>query len=712
MSGLNELRDGFFQECEELLEALSDGFSEIEGGNEDGEVINAVFRAVHSIKGGAGAFGLEALVDFAHAFENVLDDVRSGNLSIDARMLGLFFHSGDQLAYLVECARDEIDIEPERGADLLEKLRKLSGCEDTEVEEEEVSSDDFSAITLDFSMPVGGAQEPSEISYDITFRASRDLYAHGNDPALLFRTLSELGTLEVEADLEQVAPLGAGQWDTPAISWTLSLKTDKSEDDVREVFEFVEGLCELDIKSDAPEQSADLPELVAPAPEEIPPLPDNIVNIEEPKPAAEAPKKAEKTPEKPRAAASGKAAPAKAKSAAAKTTIRVDLDRVDRLINIVGELVISESMLSQSIQEANLAGDTHVETAMTQLKQLSTELQESVMAIRAQPVKTLFQRMSRIVREAAQATEKSARLVTEGETTEVDKTVIERLADPLTHMIRNAVDHGLETADKRAENEKPAQGTVTLSAAHRSGRVIIELSDDGAGINRPRVRQIAEERGLISPEQELTNSEIDNLLFLPGFSTTQEVSNLSGRGVGMDVVKSEIQALGGRVSISSTEGKGTTVSISLPLTLAVLEGMIVEVANETVVVPTTALRETIRASDAAVNCLGAQDRILTMRDELVPIVDLGERLGFRSSPVAFDGCTLLLIETDDGKRTAVAVDRVFEQREVVIKGLEQNYGNIPGIAAATILGDGRIALIIDTDQLTPTGIPGMETLSA
>jgi two-component system chemotaxis sensor kinase CheA len=303
------------------------------------------------------------------------------------------------------------------------------------------------------------------------------------------------------------------------------------------------------------------------------------------------------------------------------------------------------------------------------------------------------------VREAAVAVGREVRLVTEGEATEVDKTVIERLADPLTHMLRNAVDHGIEPPETREAAGKTRQGTVHLSAAHRSGLVVIEIADDGAGIDPARVRAKAVERGILAPEAELGDQEALNLVFEPGFSTAGAVSNLSGRGVGMDVVRTEIHALGGRVSLRSAPGRGTTVTISLPLTLAVVEGMLVEVAGETLVVPSTALRETLRASDAAIHRLGAGGPVLSMRGELIPLLDLGAALGYRATPPESEGTAILLVESFAGQRVALSVDRILGQREVVIKGLTENYGQVPGIAAATILGDGRIALIIDVDEV-------------
>jgi two-component system chemotaxis sensor kinase CheA len=379
---------------------------------------------------------------------------------------------------------------------------------------------------------------------------------------------------------------------------------------------------------------------------------------------------------------------------------------VDRLIDLVGELVINQAMLSQRVMEAGIAGASAIGMGLDELEQLSREIQDSVMAIRAQPVKSVFQRMSRLAREVAAMTGKQVRLVTDGEGTEVDKTVIERLADPLTHMIRNAIDHGLESAAGRAAAGKPAEGTVRLSAGHRSGRIVIEISDDGAGINRPKVREIAIDRGLISADAVLSDDETDNLIFLPGFSTATEVSDISGRGVGMDVVKRSIQSLGGRISISSRPGKGSTFVMSLPLTLAVLDGMVVSLSEQTLVVPLTAIVETLQPKSSNVYGMGGDARVIAVRDAYVPLIDVGMLLGYRTSAMPAGEGVALLIESDGGGRAALLVDAIQGQRQVVIKSLEANYRHVPGIAAATILGDGRVALILDIDSIVAVSRTG------
>lgn len=674
-----ELRETFFQECEDLLDAMADGLRRFDADDVDVECVNSVFRAVHSIKGGAGAFGLDALVQFAHGFESTLDLLRSGRLGIDAGLIRVLMHAGDHLSDLVAAAREGAPADEATSARLIDELEGASGGPQ---EEEEVAFAPM-ALCLDLGLP----DLPAADRFRIRFRPAAELYANGNDPALLFRELEQLGLLQTTVDVTGLPDLAALDWRQNHLDWTLTLETDLGEAAVREVFDFVEGQCQLEItRLDGTVDLAIAPEVVETI--AAPGLPE----------AAMPPPEAPQAPERP--AAAGSVQPKAEVSGRTRATIRVDLDRVDRLINMVGELVINQAMLSQAVENAGLGGvGSDVGMGLDELKQLSREIQEGVMAIRAQPVKPLFDRLHRILRESAEASGKVARLLTEGEATEIDKTMVEKLSDPLTHMIRNAVDHGLEAAEGRRRAGKSAEGNIRLSAQHRSGRVIITVSDDGGGIDRPRVQQIAVDKGLIPAGLELGPSEIDNLLFLPGFSTAREVSKLSGRGVGLDVVRSAISDLGGRVTIHSVPGQGTTFTISLPLTLAVLDGMIVRVGNEQLVIPITAIVETLRPAPNEIQRLGPSDRVIAVRGTYVPIIDIGATLGFRPPLERLDTAIMVLVEGDHDARVALAVDRIQDQRQVVIKSLEGNYGQVSGIAAATVLGDGRIALILDTNSL-------------
>jgi len=689
MSG--SIQDTFFEECEELLEAMDEGLTAVEGGDHDPEVVNAIFRAVHSIKGGAGAFGLDELVAFAHKFETVFDEVRSNKLDLDTKLIQLLLRCSDHLSDLVSVSRDGGSVDQEHNDVLVAGLEEYLG------EEEE-------DLTFE-PMGLGGAAVPlplameEEKTYTIRFHPLKEMFGTGNEPFFLFQALSELGPLKVELDETELPGFDAMALDESYLAWNLTLTTTEPQSSVEAVFEFVEGLCELSISSDKEDEddAAALAALNAafgvPGESAEPETPDPF---DTPAPAEATPMA---TPEPTEKVETARTESNQSEQRGPKPTLRVDLERVDRLINAVGELIINHSMLAQQIANLDVADLRDVETELEGFKNLARDIQEGVMSIRAQPVKPLFQRMARIVREASSATEKTAKLVTEGENTEVDKTVIERLSDPLTHILRNAVDHGIEKPEDRESAGKSRAGVIRLSASHRSGSVCIEIKDDGAGVDRPRVKQIAIDKGLIPENADLTDAEIDNLLFLPGFSTAKTVSNLSGRGVGMDVVKNAVTALGGRINISSTPGKGSTFTIILPLTLAVMDGMVVSVADQTMVVPITSIIETMRGSDDMINSLGADGTLLSIRGNFVPICDVAGALGLRKPEGDKPPGVYLLVETETGQRSALAVDDIHDQRQVVIKSLDGVCGNVPGVAAATILGDGKIAMILDSESI-------------
>ncbi|WP_135211671.1 chemotaxis protein CheA [Vitreimonas flagellata] len=715
MDPMDAIKVTFFQECDEQLGELEAGLMALEEGTGDRETVNAVFRAVHSVKGGAGAFGFEDLVKFSHTFETVLDLMRSDKLAIEPDVLHVMLRASDVLADLVHAARDGGSVDQDRCAALMEELEHLAHGGSAPPAAAPVAAaapapvspgadpepDEWGFVPLRISIDeVPLLDEPAAPASDeeiwkITFTPRPALYAKGSDATILLRELAMLGECDVAVDDSLVPSLDAMDVNASYLSWTCFLNSDKDEAAIREIFEFVEGDCDLIVERIAVSTPAPI---AAPMPviEPVAPPPVAVVApAPAPAPAAAAP---------PRAAPASKAAPAAAggdgeAKAAANATIRVDLERVDRLIDLVGELVINQAMLAQRVAETGVARSSNVAMGLDELEQLTRELQDSVMAIRAQPVKSVFQRMPRLVREIATATNKQVRLVMDGEGTEVDKTVIERLSDPITHMLRNAVDHGLESTQERIDAGKPAEGTIRLAALHRSGRIVIEVSDDGRGINRERVRAKAIEKGLIAPDLNMTDEEIDNIIFLPGFSTASAISDISGRGVGMDVVKRSIQALGGRISITSNPGKGSTFTLSLPLTLAVLDGMVVSAAAQTLIAPLTTIIETLQPKPGEVRRLGPNRMVIAVRDAFVPLVDVGVALGFRKDSAQPDSGVVLLVESEGGGRAALLVDDIQGQRQVVIKSLEANYQRVEGVAAATILGDGRVALILDVDGL-------------
>lgn len=689
MDPMESIKQTYFQECDELLLAMEEGLLAMENGEADAEVINAVFRAVHSVKGGGGAFGFDALVSFAHVFETVLDHVRSGTLAPDADVMKVLLKASDTLADHVTAARSGGSVDDE---EVKAELSVLSGEEapGNEPAPAEMEGLSFAPVMIDLDGPAPAAVEmpAPQNAWRIRFMPRAGLYAKANEPFLIVRELARLGTVDAVPDLSRLPDFPNVEPEEAYLGWTITLTGCDDRQKIEEVFEFVVDDCELDIQ---PLQEAPLvvPDLdVEEAAAAMAPL-----VVEEITPVAEA------VSAEPAAAEKKAVVAQQGSETQVRQTIRVDLDKVDRLVNLVGELVITQAMLSQRVLEASAQQGAAVSAGLNELEHLLRELQEAVMAIRTQPVKSVFQRMPRLVRELAAQTNKQVRLVVEGEGTEVDKTVIERLGEPLTHMIRNAIDHGLETPEERVAAGKPPEGTVILSAEHRSGRIVIEVSDDGRGIDRSRVRKKAIERGLIEPTANLSEEEVDNLIFLPGFSTAAQISNISGRGVGLDVVRRNIVELGGRIGIGSTFGKGSRFSFTLPLTLAVLDGMIVGVGDQTFVLPLSHIIESLLPKASDIRTFGVRGRLLNVRGGYVPLVSVGDLLGIDGAQFDPASGVAILVESEGAGRMALGVDNIIGQRQVVIKSFESNFRHIDGIAAATILGDGRVALILDIDGL-------------
>ncbi|MEL6792831.1 MAG: chemotaxis protein CheA, partial [Pseudomonadota bacterium] len=666
----DELRDTFFLECFELLEVLESGLLDLSNGEAEDpdDTVAAVFRAVHSVKGGAGAFALDGLVRLAHKFETVLDGIREKQIAPTPDVLKVCLSSADALSDRVKAEQSGEAPDEERESKLIEELSALIGAE--EVDEAEALGG-FMPLSIDLPgeddartpSPMDTAEEAS--GFRINWTPNASFFARGGEVTRLLRALTDLGDLESLCDAEATPFLEDLNPEQPAFKFALTLMTGGEEADVREVFEFATDDGDVEIEEIKNQQPV-APQYVGDPAQATDVSPPDEGGAAEAKPS---PKPLESF--EPQASAGAVAGKPKANQSPStpKQTIRVDLDRVEQLINLVGELVINQAMLAQRMDGLDMPHDQAIIDGLDEFRLLTRDIQESVMAIRAQPVKPLFQKMARIVREAATATGKEVRLATSGEWTEVDKTIVERLSDPLTHMIRNAVDHGLESADQRLANGKPSEGVVTLAAAHRSGRIVIEVGDDGGGINRKKVFDVAVSKGILPADAAPTDAEIDNLLFAPGFSTASQVSDLSGRGVGMDVVKKAIQALGGRTSIASKPGAGTTFSISLPLTLAVLDGIVVSIAEQTAVLPLSNIVETLRAEMLEVKQVGGGSRVVLVRGVSIPVVDIGVELGFREPLSSLDEKVFIIVENHEGDAHAMVVDQIIDQRQVVIKGL-------------------------------------------
>ncbi len=707
MATLDDLKKTFFDECDEAMQQIEIGLTDIRSGEGNDETINAVFRGVHSVKGGAGIFGFEQLVEFAHVFETVLDGLRNGSLTATPENLDVLLSASDVLSDLVQMSRAGETIADGFGAEVRSGLEQIieqgggGGGANGDIAPAEFEGLDFMPVAvnlddLDADVPLAGGDEGRSV-YRIVFRPKPEMLKKANEPLYVLRELRKLGEAEIEANSDDLPALSEIEVDVPYLWWTITLRTEEKRAKVDEVFEFVMGDCQLSIEEEAPPPANVAPATVAadPAmPEAIAALP--VIEAPSVAPAMPAPK-AEIKPmaSKPEGETSGGAGRGKP----AATTTRIELDRIDRVVNMVGELVISQAMLGQIVQDLPESTSMRLIQILDEVAHHTRELKDSVMSMRAQPVGSVFQRMPRLVREVAAKTHKKVRLEMHGETTEVDRSIIERLGDPLTHIIRNSVDHGVEAPSARIAAGKPEEGVIRLAAEHRGGRIVIEIKDDGAGVNSERVLMIAREKGLVGPDAQLTEDEINNLIMMPGFSTAETISDISGRGVGMDVVRSNIQDLGGRITLKSVRGQGMTIQLALPLTLAVMDGMVIKVGTQTYVMPLSAIVECLRPSRGEINALIGTHGMLQLRGEFVPIILLSDLLGVDSAPGSNSERVVIVTDNGDGSRIGLVVDELLGHQQVVIKSIEESYGAVPGIAAATILGNGRVAFILDVEKL-------------
>jgi two-component system chemotaxis sensor kinase CheA len=693
MASLDQLKLTFFDECTEALQQIEAGLTDIRSEHHTDDTINAVFRAVHSVKGGAGIFGFEALVGFAHVFETVLDGLRRGSLTSTPEIIDVLLTASDVLSDLVQMSRSGEAIAAGFGADCRASLEKIIAQDSAgEGSDGEAAPADFDGIDF-VPVPVDMGDDAGSPSGDrvftLTFRPKAGMLKNGNEPLFLLRELRKLGALELDAHTEALPVLADMDADHPYIWWSGTLTTAAGRAQVEEVFEFVAGDCDLEIVEAEAPAAADIVETAAPlVPPQTPAEP--LSAPVETKPAAP---KASAEPEPPAANRAPAAKPA-------ATTTRIELEKIDRVVNMVGELVIAQAMLGQIVQDLPEGVSARLSQTLDEVIHHTRELKDSVMSMRAQPVGAVFQRMPRLVRELSTKTGKKVRLEMSGETTEVDRSIIERLSDPLTHIIRNSVDHGIEAPADRLAAGKAEEGTIRLAAEHRGGRIVIEIVDDGGGINTERVLKKAREKGLVNPNATLTEDEIGNLIMLPGFSTAETISDISGRGVGMDVVRSNIQEIGGRISLKSERGRGMTIQLALPLTLAVMDGMVIKVGQQTYVMPLSAIVECLRPAKADINNLIGTRGMLQLRGELVSLAYLGDLLDIGAVANESDESVVIITDTGEGSRFGLVVDELLGHQQVVIKSIEESYGSVPGIAAATILGNGRVAFILDVEKLS------------
>lgn len=640
-----QLLGTFLEESYEGLDNLESGLLGLESSEDASQSINDIFRAAHSLKGGAATFGFTGLTELAHELETVLDDVRAGKREVTPTLSSLLLQGVDGLRALLADVRQGLPADASAFTGLIAQLRSFKQLPATK--------------PASPAPKASAATSPLEgfATWQIKMKAAASILSSGNEPLRLFRELASLGDLQVRADASGVPPLANLDAESCYLAWSLTVSGNITKPQIEDVFAWVADECQLEISAAAPKESEGLPPVVLSGGRS----PEPIKVAEEP-----------------------------------LESIRVSIGKVDQLMNMVGELVITQSMLGEleddgPIDRSRLA---RIREGLSLLARNTRSLQDSVMRLRSIPVSIVFARFPRLVRDTSQNLNKKVELRLTGQTTEVDKTVLEKLSDPLVHLVRNSLDHGLEGPQERLAEGKPEFGTIELRAYHRGGDIIVEVEDDGRGLSRERILDKARRMGLVAEDAELDDNAVYDLIFAPGFSTASSVTDLSGRGVGMDVVRKNIRTLGGDVSVSTKPGKGTKVSLRVPLTLAIIDGQLVRLGDFHYVVPLLSIVESIQVDPKFVMRVDGRIPAYRLRDEVVRMVDLAKVL---TIPVAKNEASdrLMVVVESDGEKIGLLVDELLAQQQVVVKSLETNFDHVDGVSGATVLGDGGIAFILD-----------------
>lgn len=649
---LSQFHDVFFEECSEGMEIMESGLLNL---TEDSgsEVINTIFRAAHSIKGGGGTFGFSEISDFTHGMETILDEMRNAKLSVTPEVVELLLAALDCLRDMVQCSKDKQPIDQESVTELHQRLEDFIN-----------NSAAPAAAAAEKSSPVREVDEQDAVAiWNIAFYPNEHMFYTGNDPFRLLRELQGLGDLEVTVNHERLPAFSNMDAQSCYLGWDMVLRGNVSRGQITEIFEWVEDDCELEIalQEDVIEAAIDSRETRA---------------IDEPKVGR---RRTDKI----------------VTSGQESASIRVGINKVDGLVNLVGELVITQSILNRLCNDLGMDKNEKLSECLDQLERNTRDLQEQTMGIRMLPIDFAFQRLPRIVHDLSRSLGKKVELSFSGETTELDKTVLEKIGDPLMHLVRNALDHGIEKPEVRIAAGKNEKGRISINAYHQGGNIIIEISDDGAGLNSEKILSKAREKGLIEANEKLTEAQISNLIFSPGFSTAAVISDVSGRGVGMDVVRRNMTDLGGTVEVVSKPGKGSLFTIRLPLTVAILEGQMISVGDQVFIIPLLSIVESLQINPSQIKAIANEAELYPYRDEYISVIRLRELFNIRTDNKDETSPSLLVVIDIGGRRIGLYVDDVIGQQQVVIKSLEQNYQQVHGIAGATVLGDGAVALILD-----------------
>jgi two-component system chemotaxis sensor kinase CheA len=680
----------FLEESYEGLETMETGLLNLQGSEDD--AIHSIFRAAHSIKGGAGTFGFNQVTEFTHLVETLLDEMRDGRREILQTDIEILLQSVDCIRLLIDADHNKIVCEDESINNVKDLLNESLKTSSTGINQTSEATSELSQSSI------------TPQTWLINFIPQPHLVQTGNDPLFLFDALADLGELDIECKTNELPAFSDIEPKELYLNWQIRLtSSDATEEDIREVFEWVEDECTLDITLlasetviEAQEQSVK-PQNSQQNFEQIPKqeLAESLTTSDTHSTSIQ--------PANPQEPAAIKDKTTTAKKAKPDVgSIRVGVDKVDILINLVGELVITQSMLSELGNDFDLSKVEKLTSGLDQLLQNTKELQESVMRIRMLPISFAFNRFPRLIHDLSIKTGKEIELVIKGEQTELDKTVMEQIGDPLVHLVRNAADHGIESTEVRLANGKSAKGTISLNAYHMGGSIVIEINDDGGGINREAVLNKAIEKGVVEPNATLTDTQVFDLIFEPGFSTASEVTDISGRGVGMDVVKKNIQSLGGRIQVSSEAGKGSCFKVNLPLTLAILDGQLVRVGTEVYIIPLISIVESLQTKTDLINRVSGNMLMYRLREDNVPVLPIYQLFNLEADNVEIDKALLVVVESD-GQKVGLMVDDLLAQQQVVIKSLKDNYQQVDGISGATILGDGSVAMILD--------IPGMISMA-
>lgn len=709
---LSQFQGAFFEEASEHLSTMEDGLLQLEQHPTDLDLLNRIFRAAHSIKGNSGMFGFTAVGQFTHKMETLLDQLRNERVSVTPEITDVLLRSTDTLKILIEAARGG----PAPDADTLLGLeRELATAAEGGPA---LGSDSAPASHKSPALPASTPSRAGLHRYRITWVAPSWLFQRGLDPIRMLGELEDLGTLVSRTlDISRIPSFDAMDAESCYLGWTLELDTPKEQAVVEAVFDFVREEGELVIESCIPSAASSAPsDASGPKPLGEILIDSGVVSRETLDKALSQQKKLGEILIEHQAATPQQISQALQKQGESATqtkksgdaaSIRVDTGKIDKLINLVGELVITQSMLSSLGTRFDMSQLPVLIERVAQLERNTREIQERVMGIRMLPIGSTFSRFPRLVRDLSGKAGKKIQLLLSGEETELDKTVIESIGDPLTHLVRNSADHGLEPPEERIAAGKPEHGTIRMNAFHEGGSICITVEDDGRGLNRDKILAKAIKQGLITEGDKLSDDQINGLIFRPGFSTAETITDVSGRGVGMDVVKKNIEALGGTVSIKTTMGAGTTFTLKLPLTLAIIEGMTVRVGRESYIIPLVSILESIQPTATSVTTITGKGEVVEVRGSYHPIVRLSDVFSVRPDCEDPTKAILVMLETEQ-ERVAVMVDELLGQQQVVIKSLEKNFRKVEGIAGATILGDGTVSFILDVRgliELSRHGVP-------